>query len=142
NRFLRPEHTTENDFNIRTILNGRVSIDLAYITSRTRDQIIPVALPGPYGFNTQYRNAGTISGRTFEASLEAQLIRRDNFNWRTTFVFDRSRHRVESFDRPCYREDMVFYCDGMIMGEFWTTRLHRSPDELAYRHDAETLSQF
>src|SRR5690606_25293821 len=103
---------------------------------------VPVALPGPYGFNTQYRNAGTISGNTYEVTLEAQIIQGQNFNWRTSLVVDRSRHRVESFDRPCYRENMVFFCDGMVMGEFWTTRLHRSPEELAYRHDAETRQQF
>src|SRR5690606_26865520 len=83
-----------------------------------------------------------ISGNTYEATLEARVIQRPNFSWRATLVFDRSRHRVESFDRPCYRENMVFFCDGMVMGEFWTTRLHRSPEELGYRHDAATLAQF
>ncbi len=142
NRFLRPELTTENDFTIRTIFDNRISVDLSYVTSRTEDQIIPVVLPGPYGFNTQRRNAGTISGNTIEATIEAQLIRKQNFNWRMNVVFDRSRHKVESFDRPCYRENMVMYCDDMTMGEFWTTRLHRSPEELAYRHDAEVLREF
>src|SRR5690606_23091450 len=121
---------------IRTIFDNRISVDLSYVTSRTEDQIIPAVLPGPYGFNTQRRNAGTISGNTIEATIEAQLIRKQNFNWRMNVVFDRSRHKVESFDRPCYRENMVMYCDDMTMGEFWTTRLHRSPEELAYRHDA------
>lgn len=142
NRFLRPEHTTENDLTIRTIFADRISIDLTYVTSKTEDQIVPVALPGPYGFNTQRRNAGTISGETYEATIEARLIDRGRFSWRSNLVLDRSRHRVDRFDRPCYRENMVRYCEGMVMGEFWTTRLHRSPEELAYRHDPETLKQF
>jgi TonB-linked SusC/RagA family outer membrane protein len=142
NRFLRPEHTTENELGLRAVIDDRVSIDLSYVRTRTRDQIVPVALPGPYGFNTQWRNAGTIAGRTYEATIEAQLIRRRNFSWRANLVVDRNRHRVERFDRPCYRENMVFYCEGMVMGEFWTTRLHRKPEELAYRHDPETLKQF
>jgi hypothetical protein len=142
NRFLKPEHTTESDFTIRTIFDDRISVDLAYVRTKTTDQILPVALPGPYGFNTQRRNAGDISGTTFEATIEAQWIDRRNFSWRSNLVFDRSRHQVDRFDRPCYRENMVFYCEGMTMGEFWTTRLHRSPEELAYRHDDATIRQF
>lgn len=142
NRFLRPERTTENDFTIRTVFDNRYSVDLSYITSKTEDQILPVALPGPYGFNTQRRNAGQISGHTYEATIEAQLINRRNFSWWANIVLDRSRHKVDRFDRPCYRENMVFYCEGMTMGEFWTTRLHTRPEQLLYRHDAETLKQF
>jgi len=142
NRFLRPEKTTENDLTIRTIFDNRISVDLTYVTTKTEDQVLPVALPGPYGFNTQRRNAGTIVGTTYEATIEARLINRNNLSWRTNLVLDRSRNRVERFDRPCYRENMVFYCEGMVMGEFWTTRLHRKPEELLYRHSPEVLSQF
>ena len=139
---LRPEKTTENEFTVRAIFDDRISVDLSYAASRTEDLHIPVSIQVPFDFNTTWRNGGTISGRTYEATIEARLVDRRDFGWWTGVVLDHSRHRVDRFDRPCYREGMVRYCEGMVMGEFWTTRFHRKPEELTYRHAPAVLDQF
>jgi len=142
NKFLAPELTTEKDFTIRTIFaNNRYSLDLTRVVTRTEDQLLPVTLPAPFGFNTQRRNAGTIEGNVWEATLEAMWVSTPQVSWRSNFVLDRSRHKVVEFDRPCYQEGPTFYCPGLVIGTFYTDRFVTSPDHLLARHELETIQR-
>lgn len=133
NRFLKPERTTEQEFGIDAIFLNRYSAQLSYARQITEDQLVAVPLPAAFGFSTQWQNAGTVKGTTWEATLEAAVVERPNLTWTLGLVADRSRHEITEFNRRCFRTGTAsaFYrCAGETMGTMYGTRFLRSLSEL------------
>lgn len=131
NRFLRPEKSTEQEYGVNMVAFERVSLQLAYATQRTVDQLVSVPLPSLFGFSTQWQNAGTVEGKTYEGTLEARLIQRPGLRWSATLLADRARNTIVEYDRPCHRSGLGFRCAGETLGMIYTQKFVRSPDELA-----------
>jgi TonB-linked SusC/RagA family outer membrane protein len=131
NRFLRPEKATEQEFGLNLVAFERFSVQLAYATQRTTDQLVNVPLPSLFGFSSQWQNAGTIEGNTIEATLEARLIEQPGLRWSATLLGDRSRNRIVEYDRPCHRSGIGYRCAGENIGMMYTQRFMRGLDELA-----------
>jgi len=137
NAALKPERATETEFGLDMIAFNRYSLQLSRSHTRVEDQLVPVPLSAAYGFTSQWQNAGTVEGNTWEATLEAQLVRRSNLHWRVGVVFDRSRHRITEYDRPCYRHTTVAYrCVGEPLGVMYGYRYLNSLDQLPAAHAA------
>ena len=102
NRFLKPEYSREVEFGIDGIIKDRYSFQLSRAKQRTTDQLILVPLAGFFGYANQWQNAGTVEGNTWEATFEAQVVRRPNFTWRAGLVADRSRNKITEFNRSCF----------------------------------------
>ena len=134
NRSLRPERAVEQEFGLDVILRDRYSMQLSHSRNRTTDQLIAIPLPGAFGFNNQWQNAGTVEGNTWELTLEAAVVERPNLGWRLGFVADRSDHEITEFDRACFRagpSSAFFRCAGETIGTMYGTRFLRSAGELA-----------
>jgi TonB-linked SusC/RagA family outer membrane protein len=130
NRNLKPEHTTEHEVGIDLIALNRYSLELTYARSVTRDQLIAAPLPSFYGYINQNVNAGRISGTTYEATFQAQLINRPAFSWQTTLIADRSRGRIEEWPRSCFFDDLRQICDDVSLSDMWGESLVRSAADL------------
>jgi TonB-linked SusC/RagA family outer membrane protein len=133
NRFLKPELTTEQEFGIDAIFRNLVSLQVSHARSKTVDQLIAIPLPAAFGFSSQWQNAGTVEGNTWEATLEATLMDRPNLRWSMTLLGDQSRHHITEFNRRCFRtgEGSAFYrCAGERLGTMYGTRFIRGVDEL------------
>lgn len=127
NRFLKPEHSTETELGIDAIIRNRYSVQLTYARSKVVDQLIQIPLAGFYGYTLQWQNAGTVTGRTLEASLEAQLLQRRDLSWRMGLVTDRTRHEITQFERSCFsRNTIQFICAGETMGAMYGFRFMRA----------------
>jgi TonB-linked SusC/RagA family outer membrane protein len=140
NSRLRPEITTEQEFGLDAIVNDRVSVSLVYAQNRTTDNIIGIPVPGSLGFNTQEANVGSLKGNTVEATVQAQVISTPRFNWEFNLVADRSRNRVQDFNRSCYEDGILWRCEGVVLGSFWGRSMVRDVSQLrtvhANSHDA------
>jgi hypothetical protein len=131
NRFLRPELATETEAGLDLIVRDRYSLQLSYARSVVRDQLLAVPLAGLYGYTSQWQNAGTVTGNTVEATLEARVVQRPTFNWRLGFVADRSRNRVTEFNRTCFqRNTIAFLCAGETLGSMYGFRFVKGAGEL------------
>lgn len=137
NRFLKPEKATEQEFGVDIVALERFSIELTYATQRTTDQLVNVPLPSLFGFSSQWQNAGTIEGDTYEATLEARLLDRGGVRWSATIVGDRSRNRITEYDRPCHTSGLGYRCAGEQLGMIYTQKLLRGMDELASHHGGQ-----
>lgn len=134
NRFLKPEKATEQEFGVDMVALGRVSLQLTYATQTTRDQLIQVPLPRLYGFTTQWQNAGTIDGHTYEGTVEARLVDRSDLRWSATLVTDRSRNKIVEYDRPCHTTEMSWRCAGETLGMMYGQKFLTSYSELPAAH--------
>jgi TonB-linked SusC/RagA family outer membrane protein len=133
NRFLKPERTTEQEFGIDAIIRNRFSVQLSHARQTTEDQLIAVPLPAAFGFSSQWQNAGTVVGTTWEATFEAAVVDRANLRWSLGLVADRSRHEITEFNRRCFRTgsgSAFFRCAGETLGTMYGTRFLTSASEL------------
>lgn len=141
NRELKPEFSTEQEMGLEVGLFDRFLLDLTYANTVTEDQILPIPLPGVFGFGSQWQNAGTLESNTFEASFRAYLIQQRDMRLSATLLYDRTRQEITKFDRPAYRTGPglqasdVFYMRegeeyGAIYGFLWISGTNQLPADL------------
>ncbi len=131
NAALKPELATETEIGLDAIFRERYSLQLSYANTVVKDQLIQIPLAGLFGYQSQWQNAGTVEGNTLEATIEAQLYRSTDLSWRMGLVFDRTRHRITEFNRPCLTTNTIaFHCAGTSLGEMFGFRWIRGANEL------------
>jgi TonB-linked SusC/RagA family outer membrane protein len=142
NRFLKPELATETEVGLDLIVKDRYSLQLTHASTRVEDQLVEVPLAALFGYTSQWQNAGTVEGNTWEATLQAQVLRRPNLSWRVGLVFDRSRNKITEFDRSCFTTSTIaFRCAGETLGAMYGFHFTNGPSELPA--DAQAMaSQF
>jgi TonB-linked SusC/RagA family outer membrane protein len=95
---LRPERTRSME--IGTELRGldnRLGLEVTYYRERTRDQIIPVQTTATTGFTARMLNAGTVSNRGVELSVDATPLRLANgLEWTVQANYTRNRSNVDA----------------------------------------------
>jgi TonB-linked SusC/RagA family outer membrane protein len=93
---LKPEVTTDNEIGADIEFFRRALLTVTYDKSRTENQILLVPNPAEKGFGNQWNNAGVISNRTWELSLNLPVIQRRDVSWSWTFSYDRTRTIIDS----------------------------------------------
>jgi TonB-linked SusC/RagA family outer membrane protein len=93
---LKPEVTTDNEIGADIEFFRRALLTVTYDKSRTENQILLVPNAAEKGFANQWNNAGVISNRTWELSLNVPIIQRRDVSWSWTFSYDRTRTVIDS----------------------------------------------
>ena len=132
NTFLRPELATETEGGVDMIIRDRFSLQLSYARTRTTDQLLLLPLPAPAsGFESQWQNAGTLVGNTFEGTFEARMVARKDVSWNLGLVADRTRNRITEFNRPCFITQVVLWrCAGTTLGTMYGARFANDVSQL------------
>ena len=148
NKTLKPERATEQEIGIDMVFYDRLSLQLTYATTLIEDQLLNVPLAGYFGFSNRWQNAGTLKNNTWEATLDASVLRSRDMSWNFSIVFDRTRQEITEFDLPAYRygPGTAFYnrkgeVFGAMYGRLWMT----DKGELATHNGgihANSLDQF
>ncbi len=83
NRNIKPEFTTEFEVGAEIgFLRDRVVLEAAYYHQKTTDQTVNVSIPHSTGFETNYINAGVMSGQGVELDLKlTPLLKFGDFRW-------------------------------------------------------------
>jgi len=136
NPFLKPERSTETEYGLDLLAFGRLSVQLSYARTTVRDELILIPLEAVFGYPSQWQNAGTVQGSTYEATIEAQMLRTSAVTWRLGLVADRSRHRITAFDRPCFRTGVAYRCAGEPLGVMYGANFLRAFSELTFLPDS------
>jgi hypothetical protein len=94
---LTPQNT--NSFEVGTdlgFLNGRINFSYTYTDQDTKDQIFAIPLAGSTGFSEVIRNAGEMSSKVHEATLDAVPVQSGRFKWEATVNFTKAINKVIS----------------------------------------------
>lgn len=119
NKNLKPEFSTEHEAGVDIgLFNYKTVASLTYAKSTTKDQILPVPQPSYTGFRSQWRNAGTIESKTFEATLDFRLMERPNFTWSAKVLYDKTTSTITELYVPPF----VYGVTGQQMGEVFYAR--------------------
>ena len=124
---LRPEILTELELGTDFELFSRYALQVTYARSVADDQILEVPVPASAGFQTQWRNAGQLTNKTWEASLDIPLLQRNTMRWSTRLIYDRNRAVITRLDVPPYNttggvqgsESMFFVRQGERLGTIY-----------------------
>ena len=76
------ELTTEVEFGFLVkLLNNRLSVDAAYYSRTTDDQIFPVPVSSATGYTSRLLNAGTMKNSGLELQINGTPIKTEDFSW-------------------------------------------------------------
>ena len=100
NRNLKPELHREIEFGGDLELWNRYAFNVTYAHAVIERQILPVPVSASTGFQRQWLNAGTLTNKTLEMSLNIPLLQRRDFQWSTRVIYDRNRSVVTQLDVP------------------------------------------
>ncbi len=142
---LRPEILTETELGTDLELFGRYALNVTYAHSIADDQILQVPVPSVAGFQTQWRNAGQLENKTWEASLDIPLLQRNAMRWSTRLIYDRNRAVIARLDVPAYTttggvqgsESMFFVRQGERLGTIYGRAFVTSCDQLPAPFNAQ-----
>jgi TonB-linked SusC/RagA family outer membrane protein len=137
NALLQPAHSTETEYGLNIDFLGRYRFEYTNSDKTTRDQILLVPLSAAAGYQAQWRNAGTLKGRTQEAALGGLLASRPNFTLRLNITADRTRQHITALNMPTFltgpggTETQVFRIGpGQAFGVMYGNRTVRTLDQL------------
>lgn len=102
NKDLKPETTTETELGIDAELFNKYGVSITHAHDVTKDQIIQVPPSVSSGFANQWRNAGTLTGNTFEFSLNLPLVTKQNLLWSTRLGWDQTKTKITELGVPAF----------------------------------------
>lgn len=144
NADLLPEEVVEQEVGLDMSFRNRFGLELTYARQMTTNAIRDDTIVAYTGFTTRVTNLGDIRGQTYEATFEANWMQRQNFQWSTTLVADRSRSKITRYPRACrnFGNDLGFEieCAGYTFGEMYGNMLMLSKDQLSLVHQVDGLS--
>ncbi|MFH1763475.1 MAG: SusC/RagA family TonB-linked outer membrane protein [Gemmatimonadota bacterium] len=129
NRDLKPEHSTEHEMGMDlSLFDFRTLLSLTYAQTTTEDQILQVPLATYTGFLSQWRNAGTLESKSWEATLDLRLLERPELNWSAKLLFDATKTSITALDVPPFKYGFSgFYArEGEEIGTFYGTMVAKS----------------
>src|SRR5690606_3723776 len=115
NRDLRPEVAKELEVGTDMEFFNRVGLTLTYAEANIENQILPVPISASTGFSQQWRNAGTMNNKTWEASLSAPLVQRENLTWSARVNYTSNVPTVTKLDVPPFFIGTNLQATGAIM---------------------------
>jgi TonB-linked SusC/RagA family outer membrane protein len=103
NNALKPELAREKEYGIDAVISNRFRLQLNYVDLEVEDQLLLVPLPSFAGFESQWRNGGTLASTTWEGTLEAALVERPNLLWTARLNLDRTKQTIVKLTVPPYK---------------------------------------
>jgi TonB-linked SusC/RagA family outer membrane protein len=122
NKNLKWEQT--QSFNIGVDFNlfdGILSGSAEVYNMSTTDVLVNRELPSITGFNRVYANLGEVKNKGVEITLNSENIKRNNFEWRTNFIFSLNRNKIVSITGEKFD---VFDNNGNVIGQ-------KEPDDIS-----------
>ncbi len=98
NSSLKPEVVRELEVGGDIELFNRYSLTVTHAFSRATNQILPTPQSVATGFPNQWRNAGSLDNRTWEAALTAPIITGTNWNYTTRVNYTHNYAKISKLD--------------------------------------------
>ena len=99
NSDLKWEKTAQFDIGFDLgLFNNRITLDASYYNKKTSDLLLDAPVPHTTGFETVYKNIGSIRNRGLEIAISSTNIRNKHFTWTTDFNISFNRSKVLRID--------------------------------------------
>ncbi len=146
NKDLKPSESEELELALDATFFEKINLQLSYSNTNTKDVFALAPLASHLGYPSQWKNVGTLSAWTYEASLGLKLIEKEKFTWNINFAFDRIRQKITKLNIPEYKTGPLnaFLIKegetlGAIYGYKWLTSLKEMERQL---QDGQTIDHY
>ncbi|MFD1771136.1 SusC/RagA family TonB-linked outer membrane protein [Sphingobacterium suaedae] len=103
----KQEYNVGLDF---SILNNRVYGSFDYYTRRVKDLLYQFNVPSPpYLYSSMMLNAGEMSNRGFEALVNVDVIKKENWNWKTGITFSTNKNELVNLSNEQFNVTVPFF---------------------------------
>jgi len=94
---LQPQEQTTYEFGTELqFFESRITLDVSYFSTSNKNQILAIPIPQSTGFASQTLNVGEVTQKGVEISLEAKVLRVNDFKWNTIVNFTHNESIVKS----------------------------------------------
>lgn len=141
NKLLQPALSTEQEIGVDATIGRTLRIEFNFSKINTEDQILLVPLTAATGFRGQWRNAGDLEAKVYEAGLHIDFarlfrVKGNAFKWELFTTFSRIQQTVTRLDVPAYytgpgaQQSSLFVIEagkplGLMEGEIFATSLEQ-----------------
>jgi len=92
---LKPEKIVANEYGLEAkFFKGRFGLDFTLYNGVSTNQFLSLPAPSGSGYTVQYINAGKITNKGFELSLNAEPLRGDHFSWNTALNASQNTNKI------------------------------------------------
>jgi TonB-linked SusC/RagA family outer membrane protein len=103
---LKPEKIASNEIGAEMrFFRGRLGFDFTYYSDVSTNQFLTLPAPSGSGYTFYYVNAGKITNKGFEVTINADPIKSAKFQWRTSLNFSQNKNKIIELiaDNPDYQ---------------------------------------
>ncbi|MBN2891952.1 MAG: SusC/RagA family TonB-linked outer membrane protein [Bacteroidales bacterium] len=146
---LVSETTNSLEFGLdMRMFKGRVTLDLTYYNSKSKDLLVPVEVSASTGYLFAWDNIGEMANSGVEVLLGLDIIKNDNFVWNTTVNFAKAKNEVvslgglESLDLGGQWNMTLQAREGYPYGVIFGPAFLRSPDgDVIYKNGIPVIDE-
>lgn len=101
-------------------LYNRINGEINYYNKKTNDLLFRRPINSSSGLSSVFQNIGDMSNTGFEASINADIIKNDNFSWNMGINFSKNKNKVISLpDGDIYTSRLNSVIEGQPIGIFY-----------------------
>lgn len=99
NQDLKPFSKEEYEIGLNLqLFKSRLSLDLAYYSNKTTDDIVPITISNASGYSSAVVNIGELTNNGVEMLLSGSPIKNDNFTWNVSYNLGYNKNEVVQTD--------------------------------------------
>jgi len=92
---LKPEVITSNELGTEwRFFHGRAGLEFTYYNDVSTNQFLTLSAPSGSGFTYYYINAGKITNKGFELTIDATPVKTTSFDWKTSINFSQNKNKI------------------------------------------------
>lgn len=93
---LKPEEITSNELGAEfRFFKGRAGLEFTYYDDISKNQFLTLSAPSGSGYTYYYVNAGKITNKGFELTLDVQPVQTTNVSWKSSINLSQNKNKIE-----------------------------------------------
>lgn len=93
---LKPETVTSSEFGLElSMLNNRLTLDVAVYDISTEDLIYNIPVPAATGYQFEKTNIGKVTNKGLEIALGGTLLKTNDLSWNSSLFYSKNKNTVE-----------------------------------------------
>lgn len=93
---LLPEEITSSELGAEMrFFNGRAGMEFTYYNDISKNQFLTLAAPSGSGYTSYYVNAGKITNKGFELTLDVEPVKTTNVSWKSSLNLSQNKNKID-----------------------------------------------
>jgi TonB-linked SusC/RagA family outer membrane protein len=105
---LRWETTSQMNLGVNFgLLKDRLNMEFNYYSKYTTDLLLQLPVSSKVGFTSIFANAGEMSNKGIELSINGEVVKKSQFSWNSNFTLSTNRNKIEKLPAPILKDRTI-----------------------------------